>query len=230
MSKRESKFLRKQKFALGVIGTLVIAVTVYLFTVVISDKVEGEYIEGEHYFAIEKPRRIRGDKVEVMEFFSYGCVHCYNFDPILADWVEENNQQVKFTRMPAVANEYWRVLGQTYFTMEKLGLLDEYHFKMFREVHDVKRSFATVNLLANYFDGNGTTAAEFETAFSSPEVLQKVSLADKMSRRMKVASVPTIVVAGKYQVNVTRSVGTARMLDVMDFLVEKELSERQSKN
>ncbi len=225
MAKKASGFLAQQKIAVGVIAVIVVGILGYLSTLVVKDApLLGEYIEGEHYTLLENPRRVRGKKVEVMEFFSYACIHCYNFDPELTAWAEDNIDKINFVRTAAISSEYWRLLGQHFYAMEKLGITEQNHMAFFREVHDVKRNFSSLNRLADYIDGKGATAEEYRRAFNSPEVTRKMAGADQMARRLMVASVPTIIVHGKYMVRTTRSVGISRMLDVMDFLVEKEMS------
>ncbi len=229
MKNKAKSFLAKQKIAVGVIVVVTVTIVVYFSTLVLQEStILGNFVEGEHYFLIENPRRVRGDQIEVIEFFSYACVHCYNFDPELEDWVEAKGESIKFIRMPAVANDSWRILGRNYYTMEKLGLTEKYHMPFFREVHEVKRNFSTPGRLADYFEGKGVPREDYEKAFNSPEVSRNVYDADQMARRLQVASVPTIVVHGKYTVNVTRLVGTSRMLEVMDHLIEKETAPKES--
>jgi protein dithiol oxidoreductase (disulfide-forming) len=224
MVKKARSFLMQQKIAVGVVVLVVVSLIGYFSTLVISDSpMLGDFVEGEHYTLLEKPRRIRGEKIEIMEFFSYGCIFCYNFDPGLKEWVDANSDRINFVRTPAISSDYWRTLGRNYYTMDKLGLVDDYHQPFFREVHEVKRNFTTLARLADYFDGKGTTADEYMKVFNSPEVSRKIAVADQMARRLKVASVPTIIVHGKYMVRPTRTVGIARMLEVTDFLVGKEL-------
>ncbi len=219
MVKKESRFLRQQKIALGVLLTLVIAIIGYFLFVVADDAPLGEFVEGEHYFLIDDPRRIRGDKIEVIEFFSYACVHCYNFDPELKDWVSGQGDRIEFVQMPALASDYWRLLGRNYYTMEKLGLLKSKHMAFFRSVHDGRVVYKTPEGLAAFFDGD---PEDYLQAYRSPEVNSKMALADTMARRLKIAAVPTIVIQGKYMVSTSASIGLTRMLEVMDYLVEKE--------
>ena len=222
MSKRESKFLKKQKLALSVIGVVVIAVAVYLFTIVISDTVEGEFVEGEHFFAIEKPRRVRGDKIEVMEFFSYGCIHCYNFDDDLTEWANDRSSQVALVRTPVIANDLWRNLGRAHYGLMELGILDQNHVRLFKEIHDGKRNLNTLEKIAAILATSEVSEEELLAAFTSEQVTQKVNRADNLARRFKIASVPNLVVNGKYRVSASRDVGLIKMLDVMDFLIEQE--------
>ena len=181
--------------------------------------VEG-FNEGTHYFLLENPRRIRGDKVEIMEFFSYGCVHCYNLDDDLIDWVKKNGDKITFVRTPAIANEQWRVYGRAYYAMETNGLLEVNHSRIFREIHGTKRNIPTAEKFAELLGDENTEA--FLTAFNSLPTTQKIERADQLARRFKIATVPNIVVNGKYLVKASTNVGLSRMLDVIDHLIELE--------
>jgi len=203
---------------------IVLLIVGYFSTLVVQESpMLGDFVEGNQYLLMENPRRIRGDRIEIMEFFSYGCIHCYNFDPDLTDWVNANSDKIKFVRTPAVSSDNWRLLGRNYYTLEKLGILEEHHLAFFREVHDVRRNFSTPDRLADYFASQGVPRDEYIRAFNSPEVSRKISQADQIARRSLMTSVPSLVVHGKYLVKVTNTVGISRMLDVMDHLIEKEL-------
>jgi thiol:disulfide interchange protein DsbA len=229
MVNRAKTFLVQQKIAVGTVIVIFVGVLGYFSTLVVKEvPLLSGFVEGEHYTLLENPRRVRTDKIEVMEFFSYGCIHCYNFDPALNDWVESKGNRVNFIRAPAVSSDLWRLLGKNYYTMEKLGILEKYHMPFFREVHDVKRNFSSLKRLSDYYDGKGTTSEQYEKVFNSPEVARKMAVAEQMGRRLLVVSVPTIVVHGKYMVNITRNIGVSRMLEVMDYLVDKELAEKQA--
>ncbi|MBT4494664.1 MAG: thiol:disulfide interchange protein DsbA/DsbL, partial [Gammaproteobacteria bacterium] len=188
----------------------------------VQDAPLGEFVEGEHYQLIDNPRRIRSDKIEVMEFFSYACVHCFNLDPNLTDWVEEQGDNVEFIRIPAVASEYWRLLGRAYYTLEQIDAIGAHHMTLFRAIHQSRQTFPTPESLFDYAQDAGIDRELFESTYKSTPVNSALNRADQMSRRLKVASVPTIVIQGKYIVRTTRAVGPTRMLEVMDYLVEKE--------
>ena len=226
MAKKESHFLVQQKMAVGAFSLVVICVIGYLTWLTFEDAPLGEFVEGEHYDLVDNPRRIRDDRVEVMEFFSYACVHCYNFDPDLTDWVEDQGDKVNFVRMPAVASDYWRALGRTYYTLERLDGLEGNHMAFFRAIHETRRNFPSADSLADFFASSTISPDEFKKTFNSAEVASDISKADQMARRLKVASVPTIIVQGKYIVRTTRAIGPKRMLEVMNYLVEKELAEQ----
>lgn len=224
MANRKAKFVQQQKIFVGVIALVVVAVLGYLTTLVVSDANVDGFVEGEHYFLIENPRRIRGDKIEVMEFFSYGCIHCYNFDDEITAWADAREDKINFMQSPAVANETWRNYGMAYFTMAELGLLENGHTRMFQLVHDARRNLQTPEDFADALARGNISEEQFVSTFTSDQVSQKVARADQLGRRYRVATVPSLVVHGKYHIRVTSSIGYSRMLDVAQFLIEKEIA------
>ena len=228
MKVKESKFLKQQKMAAAIGLTAIAGIIIYMANILITDIPLDGFVEGEHYHLIENPRRIRGDKTEIMEFFSYGCVHCYNFDDDLEDWVDKNKSQINFIRTPLIGSEIWRRYGRTYYTMQELGLLEQNHSKLFREIHARKKILNTTDKLsALLIDGSEVSAVEFNRIFNSSVINQKVTRAGDLARRYKIASVPNLVVNGKYLVRAGGSVGLSRMLDIMDYLIEMENAEAE---
>ncbi len=221
MAKKESKFVTQQKIAVGILAVVVLAIVAYLSWVTTQDAIIDEFVEGEHYQLLENPRRIRGDKIEVMEFFSYACVHCYNFDPLIKEWAEDRDN-VSLVQTPAIANEYWRLLGRHYYTLQELEVLDDQHMRAFRAIHEARQSFAGPEQMIQFADASGLDRDAYVKAFNSTEVSNSLNRADQMARRMRVAAVPTIIVQGKYLVRTTSTVGPRRMLQILDHLVEKE--------
>lgn len=230
MAKRKNRFLLWQKLTVGGIAVLSLGVFGFLYTLVLTDAPRGEFVEGQHYLLIEEPRRVRGEAIEVMEFFSYACIHCYNFDPDLNAWARENADQVNFVRTPAIANATWRLLGRTYYALEQMDLLDTHHAAVFRAIHDRGERLDSINRIVDFMGDRGVDESEFRSVFNSPRIDRKIEQADQMARRMRVASVPTIVVDGKYLVRTTSTVGPSRMLEVMDHLVGKASTPEDSPN
>lgn len=222
MAKQKSKALRNQKVAVMIGLAVVAGIAIYVSTIVVTDIPMGEYQLGVHYEEVENPRRIRGDKIEVMEFFSYSCIHCYKLEADLQKWVKKNSDKINFIRSPAFTNESWRILARSYYATETLGITEQRHLAFFHEIQDKRKTFKNLNRLASYFDGKGTSSEEYKTAFNSPAAKQMYAAADQRQRRYKVSSVPTIIVNGKYRVKTTSTVGRSRVMDVVEYLVEQE--------
>ncbi len=182
---------------------------------------EGEILEGTHYRILDSyDRRRPGEAVKVQEFFSYGCIHCKNFDPLIEQWLTDLPEGVSFSRSPVAFSPSWTLLAQTYFTMEHLEILDANHARLFRHIHDNRRQFMSANEVAEFIDGNGATKEEFLRAFNSPDVRRAIRESDADQRDLAITSVPTMVVAGKYVINMDN--GRKVALEVVDHLLTLE--------
>ena len=226
---KKSRFLSQQKIFALLLGIIAIGILIALFWQTYQTGDNSEIIEERDYTLLEKPRRIRGEKIEVIEFFSYACVHCYRLEPILKDWLSNQQDKIEFVQIPAVMNEYWKVLGKHYFTLQRLGKLDSHHMDIFNAIHSSGKIFNSEKRL---FDFIKTTAIEFdsyEKTFRSIEVQSDLQKANQMAKRLKIAAVPTLVVQGKYLVKTGRDIGLMRAKQVVEFLIDKELKTKQPK-
>lgn len=182
--------------------------------------------EGEAWTAVDKPLPEADDQpISVVEFFSYGCVHCAAFDPQLAEWVEDLPDDVQFRRVPAAFSPEWRLLASAYLTLEAAKVVEDNHERTFTAIHERGRRFTTVDDLAGFYDGEGITAEEFRFLHDSAEIRRATGLADRMTQRMGVMAVPTLVVAGRYRINVG-DVGRVGALEVAEALIEQERARR----
>ena len=222
MSKRESKIIHKQKVALAIGLGLVAIGLFWMIMLVYMEEPAGEFVEGEHYFLLENPVRVRGDSIEVLEYFSYACPHCYNLEPDLKAWTEANADTIRVVRSPLYANPLWAHFARTYFAFEELGVIEDNHYAFFAALHDGGLNLITPEAVAGWIDGRGTTSEDFHKAYESAAVDRKMRQADRRQRQMQIASVPALIVHGKYLVRGTRSIGLNRMLAVVDYLIGLE--------
>jgi thiol:disulfide interchange protein DsbA len=98
------------------------------------------------------------------------------------------------------------------------------------QIHGVRKNLSEADDIAQWIDGKGTTADAFSRMFSSAVVSNRLRQADRLQRRFKVRSVPTLAVNGKYLIESNRNVGPSRMLEVLDYLIEKELAEKEQQS
>ena len=134
------------------------------------------------------------------------------------------DEDVAFSRKPAAFSRTWTLLGQGYLALEQADALEGNHAKLFSAVHDFGKTFRSDQEMADYLDSETLPAAEFMSAFNSPKVRRKLSQAETDSRRYNVQSVPTMIVAGKYTVDMGN--GMQRALEVVDYLIGQERTER----
>jgi thiol:disulfide interchange protein DsbA len=213
----------------GIIAFVVLLVVVVggygLFRSTAVD-VSGDFVEGKEYKVIVGAAPIPSTgPIRVTEFFSYGCIHCRNFDPIVNDWKDNLPKDVVFERSPVSFSNEWSVLAQAYFALRDTNALDENHERIFKAIHDSGKHFETPESIAEFVDGHGVTRDEFLKAFNSDTVVSEVSDASKRERRMHVNSVPTVDVADHFTIDMD-VVPRKRVFDVVDFIVAKIRAER----
>jgi len=165
------------------------------------------------------PPRREGDPIEVYEFFSYTCVHCQSFDPVIEEWAAEQADDVTFERRPVSFTPIATLLAQSYLALVHTDAVDENHTRIFRAIHDAGRDFLTADMIADYVDGRGVSKDEFLKAFNSPDVRRAMRRAERQQREWQIASTPSMVVAERYLVSMKG--GQRRALQVLDHLVAK---------
>ena len=184
----------------------------------------GGFVEGEHYRLIDDPPRRRPeDAIAVTEFFSYGCVHCRTFEPLVADWKSDLPDDVRFERSPVSFSAAWAMLAKTYFALEQAGGLEANHERIFRAIHDNGRQFRTSEDIADFVAGRGIERQAFLDAYNSREVRRRAAEQDARQRRLAIATTPTMVVADRYAV--TMDAGRRAALEIVDHLIDLERGE-----
>ena len=186
------------------------------------------YEEGTHYAKLQFPlKTANADKIEVSEYFSYGCPHCYQFDPMISAWHAGLAEDVEFNRTPAVWNKDYEVYAQTYYTAEALSILEKMHTPLFLAIHQERRRLNDPKQMAMFFSEFGVDPIDFAKVYNSFGVNAAVRQAEARGRAYRSQGVPALVVAGKYRVEGRMAGSNANMLRIADFLIEKERQERQ---
>jgi thiol:disulfide interchange protein DsbA len=162
------------------------------------------------------------DKIEVIEFFWYGCPHCYSFEPLLESWVKNLPKNVEFVRQPAIFSDLWGKHAKAYFTAEALGVVDKTHADFFDAIQNKKQNLETEDQLAKFFVAHGVSEADFHNAYSSFLVDSKMRQAATMAGRYGVTGVPAIIINGKYKTNGPLAGSQEKMIEVMNQLIEQE--------
>ena len=184
------------------------------------------FVAGTHYQEIANPVNTNdSSKVEVIEAFWYGCSHCFRFEPLIADWEDNTPDYVDFVRFPALWNGLMKVHAQVYYAAEALDSLDVLHEQIFNAINVERNMLQNVDQIGELFEQHGVSQSDFETAFNSFSVRTKVNQAEKRMTDYGIRSTPNMIVNGKYLVATGENVRTQQeMLDIVDFLVEKERS------
>ena len=177
--------------------------------------------EGTHYELLPIPVEPQSPYgIEVVEVFSYVCVHCFNFEPLLQRWVEAQPDDVDFRRLPAAFNPTWELFAKVFFSAEALRVLDKVHYPLFESLHLHGVDLRQPPLLARFFrDVGGVDAKQFLDVFDSFSVDGRVRQARAQTRMYRITSVPTMIVDGTYRVEISPDVEGTKVLAVVDFLV-----------
>ena len=182
------------------------------------------YQNGVHYQRLSptQPTSSGPDKVEVAEFFMYSCVHCYNFEPYVEQWLSTKPEYIEFVRVPTVWNPLVRLHGQAFYAAEALGKLGEMHTPFFREMHVSGNFLENEAAIAEFFSRFGVEREAFTSAFNSFAVHTKVRRADELTRRYRVTGTPSVVVNGKYLTSASQAGGFEQLIDLIETLAASE--------
>ena len=204
---------------------LLLSLSLLMFAplLVSAQTAEKTYVEGKDYDLISPAvRTAHPDKIEVAEFFWYGCGHCYTFEPVLGAWKKTLAEDVDFRGSPAMWNELMQLHAQAFYTAEVLGVLDPMNMVLFQAMNVDGKRLTTEAEIQELFVANGVAAEAFTKAFKSFGVSSQVKQASARAKAAKITGTPAMMVNGKYHVSTRKAGSQAGMLEVADFLIAKE--------
>ena len=189
--------------------------------------VHAGFEEGRHFMSLPFPATVEtGNRIEVREFFWYGCQHCYVLEPGLASWLKKMPANAQFMRTPGTAPR-WMVHGQTYYTFEALGVLEKVHMAFFKAVQDKPGAYNDEKAIAGFAASHGVDGKKFGEAYNSFGVRLKLEKAKQLNQDLNISSVPALVVDGKYLTTAAMAGGEDAMLKLLDHLIGKAAKERK---
>jgi len=162
------------------------------------------------------------EKIEVIEFFWYGCPHCYHLEPNVAVWLKSKPANVEFIRQPAIFSDIWGKHAKAFFTAEALGVSEKVHSDFFDEIQNKKHKLITEEELAKFFAEHGVKAEDFHNAYNSFAVDAKMRQAEGMGARYGITGVPALIVNGKYRVTSSTAKTQENMFLIANQLIEQE--------
>ena len=163
-----------------------------------------------------------GGKIEVLEFFWYGCPHCYAFEPQLNAWIKKLPSDVVFRRVHAQFTPQWVQHAKLFYTLDALGEVERLHRKCFDTIHGERRDLLTDSDMLEWAAQNGIDKAKFSDAFKSFGVAGKLQRAKQVVANYKIDGVPTLSVNGKFITSPSIANGQEKSLAVMDYLIAEE--------
>jgi thiol:disulfide interchange protein DsbA len=190
---------------------------------------------GSQYLTLATPQPTEaGKKVEVIEFFAYYCPHCHAFEPALAAWVKKQGDNIVFKRVHVSAGARVLPQQQLFFTLEAMGLLEQYHQKVFDAMHVQQLRLGSDEQVMEWVAKNGIDRAKFADTYRSFGIQAKLRRAGAMMEAYNVDHWPMLVIDGRYVTSPSRvhqgdteAQQQQATLQVMDWLVDKAKAEKR---
>ena len=163
-----------------------------------------------------------GNKVEVVEIFSYMCGHCNDFEPKVAAWVKQLPPDTQFRRMPVVfGRASWETMARSYYALEALGEIEKFHPKIFAAIHNDNIILQQKDVLTDWLEKQGLDRKKFAAAFDSFSTGGKIQRGNQRAQSYGITGVPSMVIDGKYMISTAQSGNYENMLKTADELLKQ---------
>lgn len=158
-------------------------------------------------------------KIEIAEFFWYGCIHCYNLEPVLETWVPKLPADAYFRRIPAVFNERWAHDAAIFYAFEALGVLDKLHRPFFDAIHKDRLKTDNPAALGEWLTKNGLEPQKFNATMKSFGVQSKTKRAAQITAGAQIDGTPALMVQGRFTISTEQGRSREGMLATADRLI-----------
>lgn len=187
---------------------------------------EPRYQEGVHYTVLSTPLKTtyRGEEIgEIMEFFSYSCIHCYNFEPAIERFLDEKPDNIRFTQVPVMFNPRNEPEVRAYYVGQVLKIGDEANKVIFDTIHRERNALRSDAQFAKLFEDKlGVSEEKYMATAYSFGVDPMVQKSVRLTGNSRIGGTPTIIANGKYVID-SGAVGSNEMaLYVAKYLVERD--------
>lgn len=164
-------------------------------------------------------------KLEVIEFFWYGCPHCYRFQPHLVRWLQSHPDDVAFDMVPVVLNPQWEVHARAYYAAKLLGGIDRFHHPFYDAIHADGRSLNRPDDIAAFAATVGFDEERFRSAMDSFAVETRLQRAQALQREYRVSGTPSVGVAGEHTVSPREAGSFEGMIELIERHLASERGE-----
>ncbi len=202
-------------YLFGVLGGVV---TASIVTPTFAD-----LVEGNDWRRIDPPQPSdTSEKIEVIEFFAYGCPHCSDLNSFITPWSQKLPADVAFRRVPVTfGHAAWGSLAQLYYALESMGELGRLDQAVFDALHKQHVSLFTKSAIMDWVGEHGVDAQAFAAVFDSFDVQTKLNRSNYLVSHYQIEAVPTIAIAGRYVVLGRAAKGFPELLVIADELIAK---------
>jgi len=177
--------------------------------------------EGRDFVRLNTPVAVpAGGKIDVIEFFSYGCPHCYTFEPMLEQWIKRLPADVAFRRIPATFNAPFEAYAKFFYALEAIGQAEALHKRVFAAIHVQRQRLDKEADQAAFVSANGGDGAKFSEAYKSFGAATKLRQAKQAFEAYKIDGVPTLGIHGRWFTSGSLTGSNDRALAVADHLIQ----------
>lgn len=181
--------------------------------------------EGRDYKLMNPPQpTASGKQIEVLEFFFYGCSHCYHLHPFMSEWEKKMPKDVQLKYVPVIFNESAEPMARAFYAVESLGQLNKLHDALFQSVNVLNVDMSDEASISAFVSKYGVDRAKFGAAYNSFAMQNKISRSNQMVQSYGIRGTPTVVVDGKYTIS---GLQPARIVEVLDEVVKIARKDRK---
>jgi thiol:disulfide interchange protein DsbA len=190
-----------------------------LASMLVSGPAAADPVEGKDYATVPLPQATTGGKIEVTEFFWYGCPHCFALEPKLEAWVARLPKDVQFKRVPAVLAAHWQPMAKSFYALEATGV--DLHARMFSAIHVENINLSDEQTFLQWVAKQGADSRKIGDAYRSFGVNSKLQAARQLNVNYGLTSVPTLVIGGRYRTSPSMAGSAEQMFEVAEQLIER---------
>jgi len=178
-------------------------------------------VAGTDYLVLNSPQPVDSPagKIEITEFFWYGCPHCNEFNPTLEAWLKRQGPDIEFKRVPVAFEDRFVPHSKMFHALDALGLASKLTPVVFHEIHENHDYLLTEQAQADFLSKNGVDPQKYKAAYESFSTNSELQRDTKMLTDYKIDGVPTLAVQGKYETSPAQAKGLAETIQVLDYLV-----------
>jgi protein dithiol oxidoreductase (disulfide-forming) len=185
---------------------------------------QGGPVEGRHYLVLNPPLASTPGKVEVVEFFWYGCPHCYAFESSIEAWAKQLPADVAFRKAHVAFRANVKIHQRMFYALEALGKEAAVRPAIFKAMHEQGQTLDDAKSQAKFLSALGVDPVKYQEAYNSFGVVTKCQQAEKLSEAYRIDGVPSIGVGGRFLTSPSQAAGPElhqRALQVTDFLIQR---------
>lgn len=191
-----------------------LAKLISVLALIFVTQVQAEVVAGRDYKVLNPAQPTSsGSKVEVLEFFFYGCSHCYHLHGPLSKWEKTMPKDVGLQLVPVIFRDSWEPMARAFYALESIGQREKLHNDLFEAWNVYNTDLSDAGKITDFVAKHGVDKSKFSAAYNSFSLQSKVARSNQMVQAFGIRGTPTIAVDGKYIITGLEPADTLRVLD-----------------